>query len=238
MLFKRKKNPLREYIKNVLKYTPQDMLVYEQALMHRSLSGGGLDGVKTNNERLEYLGDAVLSAVIADFLYKKYPLANEGFLTNLRSRLVSRSHLGKLAHKMGLDDHIKKNEQNPSISPSINGNAFEAFVGAIFLDKGYSFTRKVIVNLILDIYVDLSVIEKEDTNYKGRLLTWAQKHRRQVEYKIVKEIKEPRSQKQYLIHLFIDGNFVSEGCSFNIKSAQQQAAMYACESMNILNLTV
>ena len=233
MLLKRKKNPLKEYIKNILKYTPKDMVVYEQALLHRSVSGCSRNGMKSNNERLEYLGDAVLSAIIADFLYRKYPFADEGFLTNLRSRLVSRSHLGKLAHKMGLDAYIKKNEQNPSLSPSINGNAFEAFVAAIFLDKGYVFTRKIVVNLILDIYVDLSVIEKEDTNYKGRLLMWGQRYRRNVEYKVSREVKTPRSPKQYIVHLFVDGDFVAEGCSFNIKSAQQQAAMYACESLSI-----
>jgi len=233
MFLKRKKNPLKEYIKNVLKYEPKDMLVYEQALQHRSMPGCGRNGSKTNNERLEYLGDAVLSAIIADFLYKKYPFADEGYLTNLRSRLVSRHHLGKLAHKMGLDVHIKKNDQNPSLSHSISGNAFEAFVAAIFLDKGYEFTRKIVINLILDIYVDLSVIEKEDTNYKGKLLNWAQKHRRQVEYKVAKEVKERRVQKQYIVHLFLDSDFISEGCSFNIKSAQQQAAMYACESLGI-----
>jgi len=233
MLLNRKKNPLKEYIKNILRYTPRDMVVYEQALLHRSASGCGRNGIKANNERLEYLGDAILSAIIADFLYKKYPFADEGFLTNLRSRLVSRNHLGKLARKMGLDEYVKKSEQNPSLSHFISGNAFEAFVGAIFLDKGYNFTRKIIVDLILDIYVDLSVIEKEDTNYKGRLLTWGQKHRRNVEYKVIKEIKSPRVPKQYLVHLFVDGGFVAEGYSFNIKSAQQQAAMYACENLNI-----
>jgi ribonuclease-3 len=233
MVLKRKKSPLKEYIKNVLKYKPKDMLVYEQALLHRSLSGCGRNGIKTNNERLEYLGDAILSAIVADFLYKKYPFANEGFLTNLRSRLVSRHHLGKLAHKMGLDAHVKKNDQNPSLSPSINGNAFEAFVGAIFLDKGYDFTKKVIINLILEIYVDLNEIEKEDTNYKGKLLNWAQKHRRQMEYKVAKEVKEPRRPKQYVVHLLLDEEFISEGCSYNIKSAQQQAAMSACENLGI-----
>jgi len=233
MLFKRKKNPLRDYIKNLLKYSPKDMLVYEQALLHRSVSGSGRGGIKTNNERLEYLGDAILSAIIADFLYKKYPFANEGFLTSLRSKLVSRTHLNKLSHKMGLDAFVKKNEHQSNIFHSINGDAFEAFIGAIFLDKGYAFTRKIIVDLILDIYVDLKSIEKEDTNYKGRLLNWSQKHRRLVEYKVVKEIKEPRSPKQYLVNLYVDGDFVSEGCSFNIKSAQQQAAMFACESLNI-----
>ena len=232
-MLKRENNPLKKYIKNVLKYTPKDMVVYEQALLHRSISRNGLDGIKTNNERLEYLGDAILSAVIADFLYKKYPFANEGFLTGLRSKLVSRTHLNKLAHKMGLDVFVKKNEQHTSLSHSISGNAFEAFIGAIFLDKGYSFTRKIIVNLILEVYVDLSVIEKEDPNYKGRLLVWSQKQKRQVEYKVAKEIKEPQSPKQYLVNLFIDGKLISEGRAFNIKAAQQQAAMEACESLSI-----
>lgn len=233
MLFKRKNNLLKGYVKNVLKYTPRNMVVYEQALLHRSASGNGLNGVKTNNERLEYLGDAILSAIIADFLYKKYPFANEGFLTSLRSKLVSRAHLNKLSHKMGLDVLVKKNNQNPSLSNSISGDAFEAFIGAIFLDKGYAFTRKIIVDLILEIYVDLNVIEKEDSNYKGRVLTWAQKHKKQIEYKVVKEIKTHNAPKQYLVNLFINGDFISEGCSFNIKSAQQQAAMCACESLNI-----
>jgi ribonuclease-3 len=233
MLLKRKKSPLKQYIKNVLRYSPKDMVVYEQALLHRSVSGSGLNGIKTNNERLEYLGDAVLSAIIADFLYKKYPFANEGFLTSLRAKLVSRAHLNKLARKMGLDVFVKKNEHPANVSPSVNGDAFEAFIGAIFLDKGYAFARKIIVNFVLEVYVDLKTIEKEDPNYKGKLLNWSQKHRRQVEYKIVKEIKELHSPKQYVIHLFVDGDFVSEGCSFNIKSAQQQAAMEACESLNI-----
>ena len=232
-MLNRRKNPLKEYIKNVLKYTPKNMVVYEQALMHRSMSECNQNGVKTNNERLEYLGDAILSAVIADFLYKKYPFADEGFLTSLRSKLVSRAHLNKLSHKMGLDVFVKKNENQTSASHSISGNAFEAFIGAIFLDKGYLFTRKIIINLILEVYVDLNVIEKEDPNYKGRLLIWSQKNRRTVEYKVSKEITAPRTPKQYLVNLFIDGKQVSEGCSSNIKSAQQQAAMYACESLNI-----
>jgi len=233
VIFNRKKNPLKEYIKNILKYTPKDIALYEQALLHRSISGCGLNGIKTNNERLEYLGDAVLSAIIADFLYKKYPFADEGFLTNLRSKLVSRNHLNNLSRKMGLDAYVKKNGNTQNIPHSISGDAFEAFIGAIFLDKGYLFTRKIIVDLILNLYVDLDVIEKEDPNYKGKLLTWAQKRRKQIEYKVVKEIKSPHNPKQYVVNLFLDGDYISEGCSFNIKAAQQQAAMYACENLNV-----
>ena len=229
----RNKSPLKKYIKNVLRYSPKDMVVYEQALLHRSIPAGTHNGLKINNERLEYLGDAVLSAIIADFLYKKYPLADEGFLTSLRSKLVSRAHLNKLSRKMGLDVFVKKNEHPANISHSFSGDAFEAFIGAIFLDKGYVFTRKILVNLILEVYVDLNAIEKEDPNYKGRVLNWSQKHKRKLEYKVTKEVKEPRTPKQYIVNLYIDNEFISEGRSLNIKSAQQLAAMEACEHLNI-----
>ena len=224
---------MKEYIQNVLKYSPKDITLYEQALLHRSLSGCGLNGIKTNNERLEYLGDAVLSAIIADFLYRKYPFADEGFLTNLRSKLVSRTHLNKLSRKIGLDAHIKKNGNPSNVAHSINGDAFEAFIAAIFLDKGYKFARKVIVDLVLNLYVDLDALEKDDPNYKGKMLTWSQKRRKQLEYKVVKEIKEPRRPKQYIVNLLLDGEYISEGRAFTIKAAQQQAAMAACESLDV-----
>jgi len=211
---------------------PKDIDLYEQALAHRSIKGTN-EKFKTNNERLEYLGDAVLSAVIADFLYKKYPNANEGFLTNLRSKLVNREHLNKLSQKIGLDVFIKKNNTNLSLSRSINGDAFEAFIGAIYLDKGYRFTRNVIINRIVGIYIDIDDMEKKDTNYKGRLLTWSQKSKRTLKYKVAQELKVSNRQKQYIVHLYIDDKYISEGCDFTIKGAEQHAAMYACEELGM-----
>jgi len=234
-VFGRKKDPFKQYIKNILGFTPKDVELYERALAHRSVAvaENGSRKTKFSNERLEYLGDAVLSAVIADFLYKKYPRANEGFLTNLRAKLVNREHLNRLSQKIGLDVFIKKNNTNLSLSRSINGDAFEAFIGAIYLDKGYRFTRNVIVNRIIGIYIDVDDLERKDTNYKGRLLTWTQKNKRTLKYKIAQELRTTSRQKQYIIHLYIDDKFVSEGCDFNIKGAEQQAAMYACESLGI-----
>jgi ribonuclease-3 len=228
-----KKNPFKKYIKNVLGFTPKDLELYEQALAHRSMREADSQGFKCNNERLEYLGDAVLSAVVADFLYKKYPRANEGFLTNLRSKLVNRDHLNKLSQKIGLDVFIKKNNTDLSLSRSVNGDAFEAFIGAIYLDKGYRFTRDVIVKRLIGMYIDLEDLENKDTNYKGRILTWSQKNRRHIKYKVSQEIKTPRRQKQYVVHLFIDDKFASEGCDFTIKGAEQHAAMHACEELGI-----
>ncbi len=232
-MFGREKDPFKQYIRNVLGFVPNDLSLYKQSLAHRSVTGGDIEGIKSNNERLEYLGDAVLSAVVADFLYKKYPYANEGFLTNLRSKLVSRDHLNKLSRKIGLDVYIKKNNTNLSLSRSINGDAFEAFIGAMYLDKGYDFSRKIIIKRILGIYIDIDTLEKEDTNYKGKLLTWAQKNRKTIEYKVAQEVAVSHRQKQYIVHLFIDDKFASEGCDFTIKAAEQHAAMYACEDLEL-----
>jgi ribonuclease-3 len=228
-----KKNPLKQYIKNILGFSPRDLTLYEQSLSHRSMTSSENRSVVSNNERLEYLGDAVLSAIIADFLYKKYPYADEGFLTNLRSKLVSRNHLNKLSRKIGLDAHLKKNNSNTNFSQSINGDAFEAFIGAIYMDKGYSFVRNVIINRILKLYVDVDILEKEDTNYKGKLFNWAQRNRKKLEYKIARELVEGGRQKQYVVHLFISDKFVSEGCDFTLKAAEQQASMYACDDLKL-----
>ena len=232
-MFGKKKDPFKQYIKNILGFTPNDVELYKQALVHRSIRRLNDEKIKISNERLEYLGDAVLSAIIADYLYKKYPRANEGFLTNLRAKLVNREHLNRLSQKMGLDAFIKKNNADLTISRSINGDAFEAFIGAIYLDKGYRFTRSVIIKRIIDIYIDVEDLEKKDTNYKGRLLVWTQKNRRPLKYKVVQEIKTPTRQKQYIVHLFIDDKFVSEGSDFNIKGAEQHAAMCACEELGL-----
>jgi len=219
-------------MKNILGFTPKDIALYQQALFHRSAAMGGEVKGKSN-ERLEYLGDAVLSAIVADFLYRKYPRANEGFLTKLRSKLVSRDHLNKLSRQIGLDAYVKKNGANVSLARSINGDAFEAFMGAVYLDKGYKFAYKVFVKRIIGLYIDMDALEKEDTNYKGKLLTWTQKNRKLIKYKVHQELRASNRQKQYVIHLYIDNDYMSEGCDFTIKGAEQHAAMHACEELGL-----
>jgi ribonuclease-3 len=232
-VFGRKKNPFKQYVKNLLGFVPKDLSLYEQALAHRSTTSNVVNDIKPNNERLEYLGDAILSAIVADFLYRKYPYGDEGFLTNLRSKLVSREHLNKLSRKIGLDVYIKKNNINLNLSRSVNGDAFEAFIGAMYLDKGYDFSRKIIINRILGLYIDIDALEKMDTNYKGRLLIWAQRYKKILDYKVSTTEAVSRRQKQYVVQLFIDNKFVSEGCDFTIKGAEQHAAMYACEDLEL-----
>ena len=231
-MFAKRNTALAQYIKNVFGFRVNNIALYEQAFIHRTAVKSE-EQERESNERLEYLGDAVLSAIVAEFLYKKYPVANEGFLTDMRSRLVSREQLNKLGRKIGLDKFIVKNESIHNLSASLYGNTFEALVGAIFIDKGYEKTRKALLNRILGNCIDLNVIEKEDNNYKGKILHYIQKYKLSVEYRTVKETKEETGRKEYLVYLFIDGKFVAEGCDYTIKSAQQHAAMAACEVLEL-----
>jgi len=217
-------------IKNLLGFYPRNIYLYKVALSHKSAPQVWLKGQQVNNERLEYLGDAVLSSVVADYLYKKYPYQNEGFLTDLRSRIVSRSRFNKLALKMGLNNLIFQSNGNFTSSKSIFGDTFEALIGAIYLDKGYNFTRKTIIRRIIDVHLDVDEIERTDTNYKSRILEYAQREKRPLEFKVVQEIGEGH-RKQYLVELFLDNEPVSRGQDFSIKAAEQIAAEKACEEL-------
>ena len=228
-----KNKELSRYLKNILGYHVTHLNIYEQAFVHRSYHPHDSKLTELNNERLEYLGDAVLSTIIADFLFKKYPHAQEGFLTNMRSKLVSRDHLNRLGSKIGLNKFVIYNGNSEHMPSSVSGNTFEAFVGAIFIDKGYNKTKKIVLNRIFDLYVDLDAIEKEDHNYKGKLLQYAQKYKQTLEYKTVKEETVAYGRKEYVVYVFLNDQFIAEGCDHNIKSAQQNAAMAACEHFGI-----
>ncbi|MCK9401055.1 MAG: ribonuclease III [Bacteroidales bacterium] len=217
-------------IKNLLGFYPRNIYLYKVALSHKSAPQVWLKGQQVNNERLEYLGDAILSSVVADYLYKKFPYQNEGFLTDLRSRIVSRSRFNKLALKMGLNNLIFQGNGNFTSSKSIFGDTFEALIGAIYLDKGYNFTRKTIIRRIIDVHLDVDEIERTDTNYKSRILEYAQREKRPLEFKVVQEIGEGH-RKQYLVELFLDNEPVSRGQDFSIKAAEQIAAEKACEEL-------
>ncbi|MCU0370943.1 MAG: ribonuclease III [Bacteroidales bacterium] len=218
-------------VKNLLGFYPHNIYLYKVALSHKSAPQVWLKGQQVNNERLEYLGDAVLSSIVADYLYKKFPYQNEGFLTEMRSRIVSRSRFNKLSLKMGLNDLIfQGNGLAFTSSKSIYGDTFEALIGAVYLDKGYNFTRKVVIRRIIDVHLDVDEIERTDTNYKSRILEYAQREKRQLEFKVIQEIGEGH-RKQYLVELFIDNLPVSRGQDFSIKAAEQVAAEKACEEL-------
>jgi ribonuclease III len=196
------------------------------ALLHRSAAQGGVKGVKNTNERLEYLGDAVLSSVIADFLFHKYPLKDEGFLTEMRSKLVNRANLNQLSRKMGFDKMIQSEQENGSVYKSINGDAFEAIIGAIYIDRGYKFVKKVIVNRIISCYIDIEALEKKENNYKSTLIEFAQKEKKEIEFKVIEKTGQGY-QKQYKVAVVYDNKQIALGYGYSIKEAEQNGAAIA-----------
>jgi ribonuclease-3 len=179
--------------------------------------------MKLSNERLEYLGDTILSTVVADFLFKKYPFNDEGFLTELRSKIVSRSNLNKLSNKMGLHLLIQRDQESNNLYRSIEGDTFEALIGAIYLDKGFNFTRRVIINRIIKIHIDIDEMENKQWNFKSKLIDWTQRERKTVGFNVIDVIGGGYT-KQYKVELTIDGEAVAVGLDYSIKAAEQLAA--------------
>ncbi len=215
------------FFKNTLGFTPRNTELYQIAFIHKSKSIDMGKGRKVNNERLEYLGDAVLSAIVADFLYKKYPNQGEGYLTEMRSKIVSRANLNKLAQKIGLSQLEQYNRMSQGIFKSIDGDAFEALVGAIYLEKGYKFTRHVIVDRVIKIHMDIDALSHQDWNFKSKLIDWGQKERHKVSFEVVRVMyqgKKNASRKEYEIMATIDGNPGESAIEYSIKAAEQLAA--------------
>jgi len=228
-----KEKKLYEFIKNVFGYYPKNILLYNLALCHKSASHQEINGIKINNERLEYLGDAILSAVIADYLFKKFPNKDEGFLTDMRSRIVSRVSLNKLSEKLGINKFIKSSNSN--LCRSINGDALEALIGAIYLDKGFNFTKKIIVNRIIKYHIDIDEIESKDINFKSRLIEWAQHEKKQIEFIVVNEIGTGYN-KHYIVDVLIDTVNFGNGRDYSIKKAEQNAAEKALIKITTLKM--
>lgn len=210
-------------LKNIFGYCPGNISLYQLAFRHKSVAEEVTNGNKKSNERLEYLGDAILDSVVAELLFKKFPYKGEGFLTEMRSKIVSRAQLNHLSHKLGLNKLINSANDSRSNCKSINGDAFEAFVGALYLDKGYTFTRKIIIKRIINIHLDLDELETQIINFKSKLVEWGQKEKKEVEFRMVEEIGDG-FKKQFLVKIFIDGEVIESGQNFSIKGAEQIAA--------------
>lgn len=225
-LFKHNKQSKEFYsfFRNVLGFTPRKTEIYNIAFTHKSMSHEVGHGHRVNNERLEYLGDAVLSSVVADYLYKKYPYQGEGFLTEMRSKIVSRASLNKLSKKIGLSQLIQYNRDSQNLYKSIDGDAFEALVGAIYLEKGYKFTSKIIVNKILAMHLDMEALEQDDWNYKSKLIDWCQKGKMKIRFELVNECIQGHNRKQYESKVFIDDEPYCSAIEFTIKAAEKLAA--------------
>src|SRR5574344_2407107 len=219
---KKRDKELQKFLKNILGIKPKNLTVYKLAVVHKSFFVQNDNGFKMNNERLEYLGDAVLGIIVGDYLFKKYPYQGEGFLTEMRSKIVSRASLNKLAHKIGLSKHIQYSRDTGQFL-SMDGDAFEAIVGAIYLDRGYKSAYKVITKSIFSLYLDIDSLEKSDWNFKSKLIDWGQKTKQKVSYQAV-DITESSARKQYKVQVFINEEPQETAIDFSIKAAEQLAS--------------
>jgi ribonuclease-3 len=218
-----KDKKLYQSIKNILGFYPGNIFLYKLAFLHKSASQDVKKGIKVSNERLEYLGDTILSTIVADFLFKKYPFNDEGFLTEMRSKIVSRANLNKLSQKIGLNHLIQRDKESNNHYRSLEGDTFEALIGAVYLDKGFDFTYNVVIKRIIQIHIDVDELEHKQWNYKSKLIDWGQKERKPIGFNVV-EVVGNGYMKQYIVEVLIEGVAVAKGQDYSIKSAEQQAA--------------
>ena len=215
-------------LEHLLGFSPRHIAYYRLALMHRSRP----EEIEDNNERLEFLGDAILGAIVAEYLFKKYPYQPEGYLTELRSKIVRRETMNNVALRMGLNKLVQYNQNDRGLSRShIFGNALEALIGAVYLDQGFTNTRKFILNQIIRAYIDLDTMESTDTNFKNQLLSWAQRNNRVLSFDTIDE-KMESTRKLFTVGIVLDGEVVAKGTGYNKKEAGQVAAKNALELLN------
>jgi len=245
VLFFRKKNTdthildKREFssrLKKMFGFKPKKLELYEAALIHRSATFTMPDGEKINNERLEYLGDAVITGILSDYLFEKYPDANEGFLTKVRSRIVNHDIINQLAVSLGIDDILVCNINSAHPKKNLFGDAFEALIGALFLDKGFKKTKKIFINCILHKHLDLETIINTNADYKSLIFEWVQKNKSNLIFKYNEEYDFNQKKSVFTTKLFIDHKELAAGHGLSKKEAEQEAAAIAWKKIkNILD---
>jgi ribonuclease-3 len=212
---------------------PFNLSLYKLAIKHASVADESINGLKISNERLEYLGDAILGAIVAEFLFIKFPYRDEGFLTETRSRIVNREALNQIAIKIGLSKIIEKEYQGKNLKAhkSILGDTLEALVGAIYLDRGYHFCKKFILRRIM-IHFDVDGIITTTSNFKSKIIEWSQKENKEVDFKTVSVTGNQRF-KEFLVQITVNGEALAEGKGATKKKAEQDASKNACEKLNL-----
>lgn len=219
-------------IQTITGFTPSNLSLYKLATLHTSRSKE-TNGFRESNERLEYLGDAILGAAVADYLFKKYPFKDEGFLTEIRSRIVNRDSLNLLARKMGINLIIQFDQKNAQLQQVILGNTLEAIVGAVYLDKGYHGCKKFVIDKLIQPHFNLEVVVQTNLNHKSKIIEWTQHQNKTVRFELV-EVKKSKNQKEFSIQVFIDDQPYGTGYGYTKKKAEQDAAMKTCEQLNIV----
>jgi ribonuclease III len=231
-LFSSPRKEFYSYIKYLTGHSPLKFKLFDIAFIHKSASYVDKMGNTVNNERLEYLGDAILGTIVAEYLYNRFPFKDEGFLTQLRSRVVNRSFLTQLTFKMGLNRFVVSNANSVSESSHLYGDLLEAFIGAMYLDSGYAVTKKFVIKKIFNQHIDIREMEKVDNNFKSQLIEWGQKTKQEVEFKTINN-PDPRSEKMpFVSNACIEGKVLGTGEGYSKKEAQQNAAQHALEKLS------
>ncbi len=214
---------LYESIHDIFGYYPNNIFLYKLAFLHKSAGQDSLGGLKVNNERLEFLGDAVLDAVAADYLFKTFPLKDEGFLTEMRSKIVSRVQLNRIAQKMGLNKLVQLDTGSSNQYKSFQGDALEAVIGAMYLDKGYVYTRKVLLERLIRHYFNIDDLVNQEVNFKSKMIEWSQRRKKQVTFIVIDE-SGTGYKKLYNVEIQVDSVPIATGQDYSIKGAEQLAA--------------
>jgi ribonuclease III len=221
---------LTRRLTSLLGFVPEHLSLFKLAFFHKS-TFTSRDYAISNNERLEFLGDAVLSTIVGEYLFKKYPNCDEGFLTKMRSKIVKRNSLDTIADKMGLDMYLAHYNAT-RLSKSMLGNALEALVGAVYIEMGYERTKKFVIKKILRKYLDIHELEVYDDNFKSQLLEWCQKNGKVIDYKVMAKYKSEKRDK-FKVAVFIDNVKLGTADDFNKKSAEQLASERAMAQLGI-----
>ena len=222
-------NEFNRELKNILGYKPHSIFLYQTALTHRSIR----EGADQNNERLEYLGDAILSALVADYLFKRYPYRGEGYLTEMRSKMVNRQQLNDIALRMGLKKVTIYNKTDSALKLSqIFGNTLEALIGAVYLDLGYKKTERWVMKKIILPHMFVDDLETREINQKNKLYGWANKNGRLLEFETIDERLE-NGRRLFTVAAMVNGENIAEGKAFNKKDASQIAAQLAVEKLGL-----
>lgn len=221
-------------IQNIAGFTPSNLELYRLATVHSSIAKENGHGFKESNERLEYLGDAILGAAVADYLFKKFPFKSEGFLTEIRSRIVNRETLNLLARKIGVGNIVQYDQKNAHLQQVILGNTLEAIVGAIYLDKGYLRTKKFVIDKLINPNYDLDEIVNSNSNFKSKIIEWSQREGKEVRFEIL-HVTKGRNHKEFTAQVIVDDQPKGTGYGNSKKKAEQDAAQKTCEMLNLLD---
>lgn len=228
---KRGKEPYVSFYK-ILNFYPYNITLYEQALLHKSSSIKLKDGRWINNERLEFLGDAILDAIVADIVFKEFEYKKEGFLTNMRSKIVQRETLNRLALDLGLDRLIKSSAKTGNHKTHMYGNALEALIGAIYLDQGYRIAKKFVHEQLIVEHLNIETVAQQEVNFKSRLIEWSQKNKIPIDFRLIESFTDDNNNPIFYTAVDIYDIESGTGRGYSKKESQQRAAEEALDKIN------